>query len=54
MPAIEFSRIHSYLPVDDGISLPVILDTGAEKVRLFAQVDTGRLTACLNEGSANC
>jgi hypothetical protein len=41
MPAIEFSRTHSYLPADDGISLPVILNNGAERVKLLAQVDTG-------------
>ena len=31
MPAIEFSRTHSYLPAADGISLPVFLNNGAEK-----------------------
>jgi len=41
MPAIEFSRSHSYLPADDGISLPVILNNGAERIRLLAHVDTG-------------
>jgi len=40
MPAIEFSRTHSYLPADDGISLPVFLNNGAERVKLLAHVDT--------------
>jgi hypothetical protein len=36
MPAIEFSRTHSYLPAGDGISLPVFLNNGAERVKLLA------------------
>ena len=48
MPAIEFSRTHSYLPAGDGISLPVFLNSGAERVRLLAQVDTGA-SHCLFE-----
>jgi len=48
MPAIEFSRAHSYLPADDGISLPVILNNGAERVKLPAHVDTGA-SHCLFE-----
>ena len=49
MPAIEFSRIHSYLPAGEGISLPVFLNNGAEKVKLLAHVDTGA-SHCLFEG----
>jgi hypothetical protein len=41
MPAIEFSRTHSYSPSTDGISLPVILSSGLERVKLLAYVDTG-------------
>jgi len=41
MPAIEFSRIHRYAPGADGVSLPVILGSGAERVKLVAYVDTG-------------
>jgi hypothetical protein len=48
MPAIEFSRTHSYLPADDAISLPVILSNGAEGVKLLAHVDTGA-SHCLFE-----
>ena len=48
MPAIEFSRVHSYLPADDGISLPVILNNGAEKTKPLAYVDTGA-SHCLFE-----
>jgi len=48
MPAIEFSRTHSYLPADGGISLPVFLGNGAVRVKLFAQVDTGA-SHCLFE-----
>jgi len=48
MPAIEFSRTYSYLPADDGISLPVILNGGGERVKLLAQVDTGA-SHCLFE-----
>ena len=48
MPAIEFSRTHSYLPAGDGISLPIILNNGEERVKLLAQVDTGA-SHCLVE-----
>jgi hypothetical protein len=48
MPAIEFSRTHSYLPARDGISLPVFLSNGSERVKLLAQVDTGA-SHCLFE-----
>jgi predicted aspartyl protease len=48
MPAIEFSRTHSYLPAHDGISMPVILNNGAERVKLLAHVDTGA-SHCLFE-----
>ena len=48
MPAIEFSRTHSYLPAGDGISLPVFLNNGAERVKLLAHVDTGA-SHCLFE-----
>ena len=48
MPAVEFSRTHSYLPSDEGISLPVFLNNGAERVKLLAQVDTGA-SHCLFE-----
>jgi hypothetical protein len=48
MPAIEFSRTHSYLPVADGISLPVFLNNGAERIKLLAHVDTGA-SQCLFE-----
>jgi hypothetical protein len=48
MPAIEFGRTHSYLPADDGISLPVILNNGAERVKLLANADTGA-SHCLFE-----
>jgi len=48
MPSIEFSRTHSYLPAVDGISLPVFLSDGAERVKLLAHVDTGA-SHCLFE-----
>ena len=48
MPAIEFSRTHSYLPSDEGIRLPVFLNNGAERVKLLAHVDTGA-SHCLFE-----
>ena len=48
MPAIEFSWTHSYLPAADGISLPVFLNNGAERVKLLAHVDTGA-SPCLFE-----
>jgi hypothetical protein len=48
MPAIEFSRTHSYLPTANGISLPVFLNNGAERVKLLAHVDTGA-SHCLFE-----
>ena len=48
MPAIEFSRIHSYLSAGEGISLPVFLNNGAERVKLLAHVDTGA-SHCLFE-----
>ncbi len=48
MPAIEFSRTHLYLPAGDGISLPVFLKSGAERVKLLAHVDTGA-SHCLFE-----
>ena len=48
MPAIEFSRTHSYLPSDEGISLPVFPNNGAERVKLLAHVDTGA-SHCLFE-----
>jgi hypothetical protein len=48
MPAIEFSRTRSYLPAGDGISLPVFLNSGAERVKLLAYVDTGA-SHCLFE-----
>jgi len=41
MPAIEFSRTHSYLPAGEGMSLPVILKSGTERVKLLAHMDTG-------------
>jgi len=41
MPAIEFSRSHSYLPGHEGISLPVFLNNGAESVKVLAHVDYG-------------
>src|SRR5271157_883210 len=48
MPAIEFSRTHSYLPAVDGISLPVFLNNAEERVKLLAHVDTGA-SHCLFE-----
>jgi len=48
MPSIEFSRTHSYLPAVGGISLPVFLSDGAERVKLLAHVDTGA-SHCLFE-----
>jgi predicted aspartyl protease len=53
MSAIEFSRTHSYLaaaylPAGDGISVPVFLNNGAERVKLLAHVDTGA-SHCLFE-----
>ena len=48
MPAIEFSRTHSNLPAGDGISLPVFLNNGSERVKLLAHVDTGA-SHCLFE-----
>jgi len=54
MPAIEFSRTHSYLPADGGISLPVFLNSRAERVKLLALVDTGASHCVLNEGTVNC
>ena len=48
MPAIEFTRIHAYGHVADGISLPVILTSASESVELLAYVDTGA-SNCLFE-----
>jgi predicted aspartyl protease len=48
MPSIEFSRTHSYLVAGDGISLPVFLSSGEERIKLLAHVDTGA-THCLFE-----
>ena len=48
MPAIEFSQTYSYLASADGISLPVFLNDGAERIKLLAQVDTGA-SHCLFE-----
>jgi len=48
MPAVEFSRTYSYLPADDGISLPVIPTTARKRVKLLAHVDTGA-SHCLFE-----
>jgi predicted aspartyl protease len=48
MPAIEFSRAHSYLPSDQGIPLPIFLNNSAERVKLLAHVDTGA-SHCLFE-----
>jgi len=48
MPAIEFSRTHAYLPAGGGISLPVFLNNGAERIKLLAHVDTGA-SRCLFE-----
>jgi len=46
MPAIEFSRTHSYLPADDGISLPVILNNGGAAGNPMAfRTATGRVEA---------
>jgi predicted aspartyl protease len=48
MPSIDFSRTHSYLAAGDGISLPVFLSNGEERIKLLAHVDTGA-THCLFE-----
>jgi len=48
MPSIDFSRTHSYLAAGDGISLPVFLSSGEERIKLLAHVDTGA-THCLFE-----
>ena len=48
MPSIEFSRTHSYLVAGDGISLPVFLSSGEERIKLLSHVDTGA-THCLFE-----
>jgi predicted aspartyl protease len=50
MPAIECSRTHLYAPAGDGISLPVFLNSVAERVKLLAHVDTGA-SHCLFERS---
>jgi hypothetical protein len=54
MPAIEFSRTYSYLPAGEAVSLPVFLKSGAESVKLPANLDTGLPTVCLNEDTPNC
>jgi hypothetical protein len=48
MPRIEFSQIHSYSSRVEGISLPVVLRSGAETIDLLAYVDTGA-SNCLFE-----
>jgi predicted aspartyl protease len=52
MPTIEFSRTHSYLPAGDGISLPVCLNNGAERVKLLAHADTGASYCLFERGHA--
>jgi hypothetical protein len=41
MPRLEFSHVHSYAARTEGISLPVVLRSGGERVDLIAFVDTG-------------
>jgi predicted aspartyl protease len=48
MPSVEYSRVYTYAPSADGISIPVILGSGAERVKLLAHVDTGAAN-CLFE-----
>lgn len=48
MRAIEFTTIHTYKPDAEGISLPVVLKSGDEMVKLPASVDTGA-SNCLFE-----
>ena len=48
MPRLEFSHVHSYASRADGISMPVVLKSGAETVDLLARVDTGA-SNCLFE-----
>ncbi len=48
MRAIEFTTIHTYKPDVEGISLPVVLKSGGEMVKLPASVDTGA-SNCLFE-----
>lgn len=54
MPAIEFSRTHSYLPADDGISLPVILNNGAERVKLLEHTARPLPQRCCGVIAADC
>jgi hypothetical protein len=48
MPRLEFSHVHSYASSTEGISLPVVLRSGGERIDLFASVDTGA-SNCLFE-----
>lgn len=48
MPRLEFSRVHRYLSTAGGISLPVILRSGGEAIKLLAYLDTGA-SNCLFE-----
>jgi hypothetical protein len=46
--SVEFTTIHTYTPGAEGISLPVVLRSGGEMVKLPACVDTGA-SHCLFE-----
>ena len=48
MPSVEFGRTHSYLAAGEGISVPVFLSNGEERIKLLAHMDTGA-THCLFE-----
>ena len=48
MPAIEFAALHRYTPAASGITLPIILTSGNEAIKLLAAVDTGA-THCIFE-----
>lgn len=48
MPRLEFSRRHSYPESSEGISLPIVLKSGAESRDVLAYVDTGA-SNCLFE-----
>lgn len=48
MPRLEFRHVHSYVSAVGGISLPVVLRSSGEGVRLSASIDTGA-SHCLFE-----
>ena len=48
MPRLEFSQIHYYPSTAGGISMPVVLRSGGEAVKVLAYFDTGA-SNCLFE-----